>query len=191
MRTCIISFSSRAGGNCARIAEQIRSFSEGAVLYDFSRFAIHPCGGCNYECFSSRDKCPHIADMAYELLDAVTHSAITYLILPNYCDYPCANFFIFNERSQCYFQGRPELLDAYEKVPKRIVVVSNTNEGNFRQAMAYHCAAEPDILFLSAKKYGKVSVKGDLLTSADAVADLAAWIQAPASPEKWAAAPNT
>jgi hypothetical protein len=111
------------------------------------------------------------------LLDEIVHSDLTYFILPNYCDYPCANFFVFNERSQCYFQGRPELLEAYEKVPKRAVVVSNTNEENFRQAMAYHAYEKADILFLPAKQYGKESIKGDLLTSREAVSDIMAFVQ--------------
>ena len=115
--------------------------------------------------------------MEHRLLDEITLSELTYFILPNYCDYPCANFFIFNERSQCYFQGKPELLDAYEKVPKRAIVVSNTNEENFRQAIAYQAYEKPDILFLSAKKYGKESIKGDLLTNEKAVSDIIAFVQ--------------
>ena len=159
-----MSFSSRAGGNCSQIAKLLCSLIQDAVLFDFSEFEVHPCGKCNYECFISRDKCSYIGDMECNLLDAVTNSEKTYFILPNYCDYPCANCFIFNERSQCYFQGRPELLESYEKVQKRFVIISNTNEDNFLQAMAYHTNDEPIILFLSAKKYGKTSIKGDLLT---------------------------
>ena len=98
------------------------------------------------------------------MLEAIMHSEMTYFILPNYCDYPCANYFAFNERSQCFFQGKPELLDAYLKVPKRSIVVSNTNSEHFAEALSYQADREPEILFLSAKKYGKVSIKGDLLT---------------------------
>ena len=115
--------------------------------------------------------------MEHDLLDAVTNSEQTYFILPNYCDYPCANFFIFNERSQCYFQGRPKLLESYEKVPKRFVVISNTNEDNFLQAMAYHTNDEPKVLFLSPKRYGKTSIKGDLLTNEKVVTDIVAFIE--------------
>ena len=97
-------------------------------------------------------------------MDAVTHSDLTFFIIPNYCDYPCSNYFIFNERSQCYFQGHPELLERYENVPKCAVVVSNTNEENFIHALAYQSYENMKSLFLSAKKYGKVSINGDLLT---------------------------
>ena len=177
MKICVVSFSSRAGGNCSRIGEMICSVLKGSKLFDFSAFEIHPCGKCEYECFAETEKCPYSADTEYRLLDEIVHSDLTYFILPNYCDYPCANFFVFNERSQCYFQGRPELLEAYEKVPKRAVVVSNTNEENFRQAMAYHAYEKADILFLPAKKYGKESIKGDLLTSREAVSDIMAFVQ--------------
>ena len=177
MKTCIISFSSRANGNCAQIAHLVDSMTQDAVLFDFSEFELHPCGKCACECFADREKCPYIGDMECGILEAVTNSDITYFILPNYCDYPCANYFIFNERSQCCFQGRPDLLDAYEKVPKRAVVVSNTNEDNFRRALSYQSYQEPGILFLSAKKYGKESIKGDLLANEEAVRDITAFVR--------------
>lgn len=179
MKTCIISFSSRTDGNCAQIGKLIRSMSEEAVLFQFSNFEVHACGKCGYECFEDRSKCPYYSDMEYRLLDAVTRSDLTYFILPNYCDYPCANYFIFNERSQCYFQHHPELLEAYEKVPKRAVVVSNTNEDNFKNVLAYQSGNEMDILFLHAKKYGKVSIRGDLLTDENAVRDVTAFVHKP------------
>ena len=179
MKTCIISFSSRPDGNCAQIGKLIRSISEEAVLFQFSNFEIHACGMCGYECFADRSKCPYYNDMEYRLLDAVTHSDLTYFILPNYCEYPCANYFVFNERSQCYFQHHPELLEAYEKVPKRAIVVSNTNEDNFKNVLAYQSCYEMDVLFLHAKKYGKVSIRGDLMTDENAVRDVTAFVRKP------------
>ena len=179
MGICVVSFSSRANGNCAQIGRLVCSLLKDAEWFDFSSFNIHPCGECGYECFSENEKCPHAADMEYHILDQITHSDMTYFVLPNYCDYPCANYFIFNERSQCYFQGRPERLDAYEKVPKKVIVVSNTNEENFRQAMACQAYNDPDILFLSAKKYGKVSIRGDLMTNEKAVADIIGFVRKP------------
>ncbi|MBQ9459537.1 MAG: hypothetical protein IJU66_06340 [Oscillospiraceae bacterium] len=174
-KACIVSFSSRDGGNCAQIAGLLQALTQDAVLYDFSRFALHACGGCAYECFADRDGCPYIGDMEREIVDAVIHSETAWFVLPNYCDYPPANYFIFNERSQCCFQGRPELLDRYLRVPKRFIVVSNTNCGNFAKALAYQTQGEPEILFLSAKKYGKTSIRGDLLTSEQALADVKAF----------------
>ena len=177
MGICVVSFSSRAGGNCSQIGKLIRSSCKDSQFFDFSSFTVHPCGECGYECFSAPEKCPWSADMENHLLDAIIRSDLAYFILPNYCDYPCANFFICNARSQGFFQGRPDLLDAYEKVPKRAVVISNTNEENFRQALAYQAYKEPDILFLPAKEYGKDSIQGDLLTNEKAVSDIIAFVQ--------------
>lgn len=169
---CIISFSSRKNGNCDKVAEHLSLKLSNAEVFRFSDFSVHPCGNCSYQCFEKRENCPYFDDMVYKLYDSVVKSRRAYFILPNYCDYPPAGFFIFNERSQCYFQGFPELLEEYENVPKKFIVVSNTNTENFVKALEYHTFNKPDILFLSAKKYGKVSVKGDLMTSKEAVNDL-------------------
>lgn len=177
MKTTIISFSSRHDGNCAQVGKLIQSMNSESVLYDFSEFEIHACGRCNYECFKEREACVYIDDMECRLLETITQSDVAYFILPNYCDYPCANYFIFNERSQCYFQGRPEMLDAYLRVPKRCIVLSNTNEDNFIKALAYQTENNPDILFLSAKKYGKKSINGDLLTVEKAIEDITKFVK--------------
>ena len=115
------------------------------------------------------------------MLEAMVHSDMVYFVLPNYCDYPCANYFIFNERSQCFFQGREDLLEAYLKVPKRSIVISSTNQDNFIRALAYQSDKEPEILFLSAKKYGKTSISGDLLTSQSALEDIRRFVSRPLS----------
>ena len=165
MKTVIITFSSRSNGNCSQIANLIASMTKDPVLFDFSEFEVHPCGRCASECFAARENCPYLEDKEYEILEAIVHSEMAYFVLPNYCDYPCANYFIFNERSQCFFQGSPDLLEAYLNIPKRSIVISNTNQDNFIQALTYQSNKEPEILFLSAKKFGKTSINCDLLTS--------------------------
>ena len=77
MATCIVSFSSRADGNCTQVGKLIRPLVKDAVLFDFSGFEIHPCGKCSYECFFSRDRCPYNGDMEYHLLDAVSYSSLS------------------------------------------------------------------------------------------------------------------
>ena len=169
MKTVIVTFSSRPNGNCSQIGKLIGSMAQDPVLFDFSKFDLHPCGHCAAECFAAREDCPYSEDKEYEILDAILHSDMVYFVLPNHCDYPNANYFIFNERSQCFFQGRPDLLEKYLKVPKRSIVISGTNRDNFIRALAYQSDKEPEILFLSAKEYGKNSIRGDLLTSEEAV----------------------
>lgn len=169
---CIVSFSSRKSGNCGNIAEFIKNELPNSDVYSFADIQISPCGNCNYECFRRREACPHFDDMEYRLLDTVCRSEAAYFVIPNYCDYPCSNFFIFNERSQCYFQGYPKLLDQYLNVPKKFIVVSNSISNNFRETFTQHSSCEPEILFLSANKFGKSSISGDLLDSDEACLQL-------------------
>ena len=181
MKICIVSFSGRPGGNCGSIAALIRRQWQGrgeVELFDFSALRITPCGACGCECFQVRERCPYFGDPEFALCDAVTHSGRAYFIVPNYCDYPCANFFAFNERSQCYYQGHSQLLEQYLDVEKKFIVVSNTGRDNFTAAFRYHVqeGQEPDVLFLSARKFGKVSIKGDLMDSGEARAALLGFI---------------
>lgn len=167
MRVLVISFSGRTGGNCDRISDLIRFSHPDSIIFRFSEHQIHPCGGCNYECFADAEACPHMDDAEYGLLEAVCRSDMVYFVVPNYCDYPCANYFIFNERSQCYFQGHPKRLNEYLNVRKKFIVISNTNQDNFKEILAQQAVCEPELLFLSAKKFGKSSIFGDLTDSDD------------------------
>lgn len=174
----IVSFSSKIGGNCDQISTYIRTICGiSAKIYRFTDFIIHPCGGCGYECFANSRRCPYIDDAEYRILEEICNSSITYFVLPNYCNFPCAHFFTFNERSQCFFQHHAERLEQYLNVPKRFVVVSNTGTENFIEALEQHTNKEPKILFLSAKHYGKVSIEGTILQSDAAKADLRRFIQ--------------
>lgn len=167
MKNCIISFSGRKDGNCSAIARVLLdapALRGNAVYYDFSALRVAPCGPCRCECFQARERCPYFSDPAFSIYDAVAHSGLSCFIVPNYCDYPCANFFMFNERSQCYFQHHPELLELYGRAPKKFIVVSNTGRDNFTAAFRYHTGdAPPDVLFLSARAFGTSSVDGNLM----------------------------
>lgn len=109
-------------------------------------------------------------------MEAICQSETTCFIVPNYCDFPCANFFIFNERSQCYFQGRPEFLNQYLNVPKKFVVVSNSKSEVFPAAFVQHCAGEPEILYISPKKYQESSIFTDLVTFEEVRNELSAFL---------------
>ena len=63
------------------------------------------------------------------------------------------------------------------KSPKSAIVVSNTNEENFRKLMTYHVDREPELLLLSAPKHEKVSIQGNLLTSEQALTDVAKFVK--------------
>lgn len=162
----IISFSSRKDGNCDSICKYIEEIDpKYTESFLFSENSITACGRCAYECFIDNKMCPYFDDPEDGLLRQLCLSDQVYFIVPNYCDYPCSNFFIFNERSQVFFQGNPERLDQYEAIPKKFIVVSGSESENFRAAFRYHVNDEPEILFLSAKRFGKKSLAGDIITS--------------------------
>lgn len=177
MSIAIISFSSRPDGNCARIGRYLQSLT-GGTLYSFAALHAHPCGGCRYECFDRPPSCPYQDDGLYILYDAIVASDVTYFVLPNYCDYPCANFFLFYERCQGYFLGRAELSERYDRIRKKAVVISNTQEQNFRAVLAQQSSEEVKTLFLHAKDYGRISLRGDLMQEPAVRAQLDAFIMA-------------
>ena len=172
MSVCVVSFSSRKNGNCARINELISSMYPSAKHYSFSQFKITGCGDCSYQCFERGDRCPYARDKERELLDAMTNSDLVIFIVPNYCDYPCSNYFVFNERSICYFQNNDELLKKYLQTPKKFVVVSNTKSDHFQQAFSYQTVGVPDVMFLAANDYGQMSTDGNIVSSSEAVEEM-------------------
>lgn len=177
-RVLIISFSSKKSGNCEQISDFIqKSLDAEAEVFRFSENQIHACGDCRYQCFDDSRLCPHYEDPEFGLLRSICLSDMVYFVVPNYCDYPCSNFFVFNERSKVFFQGYRERLLEYERIPKRFIVVSNSESPNFAAAFDYHCVDTPEILYLSAKKYGKNSLDGDLLTAIEARAAINRFIE--------------
>ena len=62
---------------------------------------------------------------------------------------------------------------------KKFVVVSNTGRENFTAAFRYHVSedAEPEVLFLSAKRFQKSSIRGDLMDAPEAREVLAEFIR--------------
>ena len=105
-------------------------------------------------------------------MDAICSADLVYYIVPNYCGYPCANYFVFNERSVGYFNMDRALMQKYMAVTKRFVVISNTEGPNFANALKQQVAGEPEILYLKTSKYSKRSTAGDLTESEEAQADL-------------------
>ena len=101
-----------------------------------------------------------------------------YFIVPNYCGFPCASYFAFNERSVGYFSGKKQLLDRYLSVRKRFIIVSNSEDEVFNQAMQQQVSSKPDILYLKSRKYGKQSIAGDIMDSNTANVDLDVFLSA-------------
>ena len=171
-KVTILSFSSREDGNCARISEYLTQFYSRTNVQSFiiGSDSFAPCGGCDYECLKPGLKCPQLNAEQSAIMNRICDSELVFFIIPNYCGYPCANYYAFNERSVGYFGMDRGKMNAYMNVPKRFIIVSNT-EG-FEDAMRQQTNSEPEILYLKSGKYKKRSIAGDILESEDAKTDL-------------------
>lgn len=170
----IIRFSSRGSGNCAAISQKIKEFheTEHSIEYIVDQTVVQTCGNCDYECLMPGKLCPNLSEKQAELMEAICNARLVYFIVPNYCGFPCANYFAFNEKSVGFFNNSEDLLEKYLAVPKRFIVVSNSKGDIFKEAMQQQTNMEPDILYMSCKKYGKRSIDGNIMDSSVAAVDL-------------------
>ena len=173
----ILNFSGRKNGNCSAIAQHITNYYEYANIRSYHiDHKFSACGGCNYECLTPGATCPNVSDFQKEVMEAICESDITYYIVPNYCGLPTGNYFAFNERSVGYFNMDCALKGKYQSVTKGFVVVSNTENDYFVQALKSQTNQEMKILYMKTGKYGKRSTAGDILESEIAVADLNSYL---------------
>jgi multimeric flavodoxin WrbA len=171
LKICIINFSGRQNGNChdvAKIIEQLLIPEHEVTLYEICDLNIHPCGKCRYECFSENKSCPYADDDVKSIYSSINLSDSVYYVVPNYSNYPNAYFYAYSERSQSIFSFQPpDLYEQYLQTDKKFIVISNTEEENFKRAFQYHVPenTKPNILFLAARTFDKRSVNGGLLES--------------------------
>ena len=111
----IICFSGRPNGNCDQIAKFISS-SDSNIVY-FRDLNVHPCFGCQYECFAGA--CKYRNDGLYGLYESMTQYDRVILLVPMYCGNPASLYFAFNERSQDYFMHN----DTYDEIIKRLYII--------------------------------------------------------------------
>ncbi len=159
----IINFSSSKDANCKKIAEYIKNIASDNEIkvYNFEEINLMPCGHCDYDCIKKNGKCL-INDELNNIYESVSNSKEAIYILPNYCDYPCANFFLFNERGIGFYSCSREKRNKYLQVKKKFIVISNSCDDNFKKAFSYHVEGEPKILFLGAKRFGVSSLDKNL-----------------------------
>ena len=176
-KVSILVFSTRPNGNCSHIGEFISNYhaQDQVTIFGINARDFAPCGGCNYECLNPSAVCPLRNQQQDAVMDAICASDLVYYIVPNYCGYPNANYFAFNERSVGYFNLDRALIGTYMSVPKAFIIVSNT-EG-FESAMRQQTKDEPRMIYLKSGKYKKRSTAGDILDSEEAQQDLTAFLQ--------------
>ena len=178
-KVVILNFSPRNVGNCSKIAECIADFHNQAEveIYSINADNFLPCNSCNYECLQPEKLCPQRTAYQDRVMDAIINSNVAYFIVPNFCGYPNANYFAFNERRTGYFNLDRQQMNAYLSVKKKFIIVSNSESDAFKNAIGQQAMGEPEILYLKTRNYGKQSTAGDLMDSNAAKADLKAFIE--------------
>ena len=177
----IIDFSPRGNGNCTSVRNIIAEFYNRTDVrqYKVTADIIGPCANCNYECLTPGVICPLVSEQQKEIMCNASDSELVYFIVPNFCGYPNANYFAFNERSVGFFNMDREAMKRYMNVPKRFVVISNTESDQFKNAMKLQTNGEPDILYLKTSKYKVRSTAGDLMDCDEARVELIQWLGKP------------
>ena len=165
----VVNFSSRKDGNCYQISGVVKKhYKEKKVkIFNFYENTYISCGHCSYECFKKKCK---VSDGINEIFKAIVQSEETIFVVPNYCDYPNSNYFLFNERSCGFFNGNKDLMNRYLNIPKKFIVVSNSCNNNFKTAFSYHLANEenPNILYFNSKKFSQNPLDGKLMSNKEA-----------------------
>lgn len=165
----VVNFSSRKDGNCYQISGVVKKhYKEKKVkIFNFYENTYHSCGHCDYECFKKKCK---IGDGINEIFKAIVQSEETIFVVPNYCDYPNSNFFLFNERSCGFFNGNKDLMNRYLNIPKKFIVVSNSCNNSFKTAFSYHLSSDetPNILYFNSKKFDQNPLDGKLMSNKEA-----------------------
>ena len=170
MKRLVINFSGRNNGNCENVANVIQEkfYMDDVEIINFNQLNITQCINCNYECFDNKENCPYYKDDIQKIYMKVLESDFIYYVIPNYCGYPNANFFVFNERSVCVFSKDKELLNSYLQKSKKFVVISSSNQENFKNILQYQTTMSPDILFLNAREFNQKSTDGKLMENEEA-----------------------
>ena len=165
----VVNFSSRKDGNCYQISGVVKKhYKEKKVkIFNFYENTYNSCGHCDYECFKKKCK---VDDGINEIFKAIVQSEETVFVVPNYCDYPNSNFFLFNERSCGFFNGNKDLMNRYLNIPKKFIVVSNSCNNSFKTAFSYHLSSDatPNILYFNSKKFDQNPLDGKLMSNKEA-----------------------
>ena len=154
----IINFSGRLNGNCGEIAKYIKEIKENTKIYNFAELKFSNCSKCSYECLKE-NICLMNDDLKDFYSDILNCEEIIFIV-PNYCGFPCSNYFIYAERlcGGC-INNKVNYFD-YLKIPKKFIIVTNTNLEYMKSSLAYQIPSniEIDYLQIASGKYSKNSI---------------------------------
>lgn len=173
MKALGIAFSARKEGNCVKCVgyclENLEKKDYKVETLNTYNLNITPCSHCNYECFNKEPSCP-IKDDVPEIYKKIFESDILILGIPTYGGHTSGLYRAFEERGQAIFSSEKfeEFLD---KAIGFIVIGNITAMGDMalHEILTdfYEAHNRPEAILLSAREYGRNSIKGDLTKVSD------------------------
>ncbi|MDD3123705.1 MAG: hypothetical protein PHC62_09375 [Candidatus Izemoplasmatales bacterium] len=167
----IISFSGREQkGNCYEITLYLKKkiMNEFIDVHTFflSECEIHNCSHCDYECFTELKKCPYSFDDITKIYNEILKCDMAIFVIPIFSNFPCSNFFIFNERSQCFFSSQQQY-DNYLDVRRKYIIIGNSGFSNAKNIIGYDLKKNDNtdnkFLNICSNLVHELSTKGNLI----------------------------
>lgn len=122
-----ISFSARKDGNCDSIINYIKCNEDTVV--SMRNLNYHACSNCKYECFIN--ECKYRNDAIYPLFDSFKNYNKVYLVIPMYSGNASSLYYIFNERSQDFFNANESLFEEVKKKIRIILIYGSDEESQY------------------------------------------------------------
>jgi len=173
MRILGIAFSARKEGNCLSCIKYcLDKFGEKGYeieLLNVYDFEIKPCSRCQYECFNKNPSCP-IDDDIPKIYKKLEEANIVLFGVPNYGGHISGLYRAFSERMQVL--NAEQIERDFLSKPKGFIIIGNLSAGGdmvLHEVMCdfHNLKIWPEAVLLSAREYGRNSLKGDLLESLD------------------------
>lgn len=175
MKTLGVAFSARREGNCLKCLryclERLKERGYETELINAYDHRITPCNHCGYECFSSQKgerpgQCPLQDDVPW-LYKKCKESDLSIFAIPTYGGHLSGLYMAFGERGQSQFSSWEEFQQDFSS-KLNLIIIGNLSSGGdmaLHEALSdfYNLNPLPETLLLSAREWGRDSLKGDLV----------------------------
>jgi len=167
MLATLVNFSGRQNkGNSyfvsSFIGEYLTQLEYETNSFHFAELEVNPCSKCSYECFEDITSCPYSSDDLVNIYTNLCKANLQIFIIPNYSEWPCSNYFAFNERGQCFFDDQKYI--EYQEADKLFVILSNTSSDNIMNVISsnHPGLSIENFIVVRSRDYNQSSIKGNL-----------------------------
>ncbi len=175
MKALGVAFSARQEGNCLKSLDYcltaLKEKGYKVKLINVYDHQITPCSHCGYECFSSTNEgktapCPLQDDVPW-IYQMCKQADLILFAIPTYGGHLSSLYMAFGERGQAQFSSWEEFRQGFSS-KVNLIIIGNLSSGGdmaLHEALSdfYNFEPFPEVLLLSARHWGRNSLKGDLV----------------------------